>query len=325
MKAIVILLTFLCLFFGSNAQQCTKGPPIWSSGISEIFLNSSACVMGRIIGQLYVNPIFADNPNLSDAQIDQSWEQATRVGTFALLIYAIISFAANIILPLLVVPTYKQIVPTPVVPETPPAEEPESTRRMSFSSMPFGTSSEPLLEVHSNKDPGKFLLSHLQIPGLTLRRAWFLSHLFFSICMFSTFFINSVRAATVVIGLVGISWALTLWAPFALISAEVAHRDAERRIRRCQAELAETGGRTPTAHREEESTDQAGVILGLHNVAVSFPQIFSTIVSSIIFKALQKPRGKPWDDSVGWVMKFGGCAALVAAYLAKRLQEGAVN
>ena len=277
------------------------------------------------IGQLYVNPIFADHPNLSDAQIDQSWEEATRVGTFALLIYAIVSFAANIILPLLVVPTYKQIVPTPVVPETPPAEEPELARRMSFSSMPFGTSSEPLLEVRSSKDPGKSILSHLQIPGLTLRRAWFLSHLLFSFSMFSTFFINSVRAATVVIGLVGISWALTLWAPFALISAEVAHRDAERRIRRYQAELAETGSRTPTDHCEEEPTDQAGIILGLHNVAVSFPQIFSTVVSSIIFKALQKPRGEPWDDSVGWVMRFGGCATLVAAYLAKRLQDGAVN
>ncbi|KAN0086878.1 hypothetical protein V8E54_000566 [Elaphomyces granulatus] len=277
------------------------------------------------IGQIYVNPIFADHPTLSDAQIDQAWEEATRVGTFALLIYAIVSFAANIILPLLVIPTYKHIVPTPVVPDTPPAEDPELTRRMSFSSMPFGTSSEPLLEVHSIKNPEKSILSHLQIPGLTLRRAWLLSHLLFSVCMFSTFFINSVRVATVVIGLVGISWALTLWAPFALISAEVAQRDVEKRIRRSQAELEETSeswSRTPSVQHEEESTDQAGIILGLHNVSMSFPQIFSTLVSSVIFNALQKPRGKPWDDSVGWVMRFGGCAALVAAYLSKRLHEG---
>lgn len=62
------------------------------------------------IGQLYVNPIFEEHPNLSDDEIDKAWEEATRIGTFALLIYAIVSFTANIILPLIVVPTYKQIV-----------------------------------------------------------------------------------------------------------------------------------------------------------------------------------------------------------------------
>jgi solute carrier family 45 protein 1/2/4 len=163
--------------------------------------------------------------------------------------------------------------------------------------------------------------------------------------MFSTFFISTSQAATVVIGFVGISWAVTLWAPFALISAEVAQRDAERRLNRLQAELEAVSSmhNSETARDREEdeddeeqdieatatipktdndsSTDQAGIVLGLHNVAVSFPQIFSTIISSLIFKALQKPRGEPWDDSVGWVMRFGGCAALVAAVLARRLEE----
>lgn len=216
---------------------------------------------------------------------------------------------------------------------------------------------------------------------------------------------------------VGISWAMTLWAPFALISAEVAKSDAKKRRRRYrllhmrrdssdgllprsrrreqqqQAVVARQEDRsdahmavegdygtpglsyhstastslpTPVAtahgqdgkneqnneessHRNDEdgdnlivdereedneddnesaddgevdTTDEAGVILGIHNVAISFPQILSTLVSSAIFNALQKPRGEPWDDSVGWVMRFGGLVTIGAAVVTKRLAEG---
>jgi len=55
MKAIVFLLAVLCLFLAATAQPCTMSPPMWSAGISEIFLNSSACVMGSLVGQIYVN------------------------------------------------------------------------------------------------------------------------------------------------------------------------------------------------------------------------------------------------------------------------------
>ncbi|KAL1853813.1 hypothetical protein Plec18170_005205 [Paecilomyces lecythidis] len=295
------------------------------------------------IGQLYVNPIFDKHRNLPEGDINKAWEEATRIGTFALLVYAIISFSANIFLPLLIEPTYKQI-PAPVQEEADDdssSDERQPVRRLSFSSMPLV--SEPLMEPPSGKSAEKSekngILSKLQIPGLTLRRMWFFSHILFAACMFSTFFIYTPQAATVDIGIVGISWALTLWAPFALISAEVARRDAERRLKRHQAEMTaprepyastqdETTGDNhdledgrPTGSHEEE-TDQAGIILGLHNVAISFPQILSTLISSAIFKALQKPRGEPWDDSVGWVLRFGGCAALVAAWLTKRLEEG---
>ncbi|KAF4232581.1 hypothetical protein CNMCM8980_009466 [Aspergillus fumigatiaffinis] len=305
------------------------------------------------IGQLYVNPIFDQHPNLSEDDINKAWEEATRIGTFALLIYAIISFIANMILPLFVVPTYRPITrPEQAYPDTPEENEPCLSRRMSISSLPVGVASEPSLEPPSGKPTGSgdesTWLSKLQIPGLTLRRAWLISHVLFAACMFSTFFISSYQAGSAVIGLVGISWALTLWAPFALISAEVSRIDAERRTRRHQAEMEvppepytaanvagdhgdgagydedlENGARPRRAKvkDEEENLAQAGIILGLHNVAVSAPQIFSSLISSAIFKAFQKPRGEPWDDSVGWVLRFGGCAALVAAWLASRLGD----
>lgn len=305
------------------------------------------------IGQLYVNPIFDQHPNLSEDDINKAWEEATRIGTFALLIYAIISFIANMILPLFVVPTYRPITwPEQAYPDTPEENEPCLSRRMSISSLPVGVASEPSLEPTSGKQTGSrdesTWLSKLQIPGLTLRRAWLISHVLFAVCMFSTFLISSYQVGSAVIGLVGISWALTLWAPFALISAEVSRIDAERRTRRHQAEMdaspeqytaanvagdrgdgadydedVENGARPrrTKVEDEEENLAQAGIILGLHNVAVSAPQIFSSLISSAIFKAFQKPRGEPWDDSVGWVLRFGGCAALVAAWLASRVGD----
>ena len=70
---------------------------------------------------------------------------------------------------------------------------------------------------------------------------------------------------------------------------------------------------------------QAGVVLGIHNVAIAAPQIVATLVSSAIFKAMQKPRGGDevgiGDESVGWVLRFGGCAAVVAAFLTGRMEN----
>ena len=48
------------------------------------------------IGQLYVNPYFAANPDLSNVEIDKAWEKGTRVATFGLLIYAITSFISKL-------------------------------------------------------------------------------------------------------------------------------------------------------------------------------------------------------------------------------------
>lgn len=304
------------------------------------------------IGQLYVNPIFDGNRVLSRDEIDKAWEDATRIGSFALLVNAIISFSANMLLPFLVVPSYKRVrVGTANIDiSTTQDVDIDEERRASISGIPSHVVSEPLLahQMVSSEDgdgdatKNRFdIIKKLRVPGLTLRRTWMLSHVLFAMCMFSTFFIRTPQAGTVMIGIVGIPWAVTLWAPFALISAEVAQRDAERRLNRYQSELEGVSGNSINLEsemrdendeededveaivprKETESTDQAGIVLGLHNVSISFPQIFSTFISSLIFKALQKPRGEPWDDSVGWVMRFGGCAVVIAAFLTKRLEE----
>ena len=134
--------------------------------------------------------------------------------------------------------------------------------------------------------------------------------------MASTSVVTTPTGATVLTAIVGLPWALTLWAPFALISAEISKRDSEARQRGDRGGL---GNDSAVKHPE----DQAGVILGLHNVAISAPQILATLISGAIFKMAQKPRGEPYDTSVGWVLKFGGLAALVAAFFTWRVGEEA--
>jgi len=74
------------------------------------------------------------------------------------------------------------------------------------------------------------LKGHFAVPGMTLRRFWIASHLWFAALMWSTFFISTVEAAVAMVACAGISWALTLWAPFALIAQCVSHiHDISRR------------------------------------------------------------------------------------------------
>jgi solute carrier family 45, member 1/2/4 len=258
----------------------------WIGFFPQLFYSTS------YIADIYVQPALETNPNMSPEELDRLYEKATRVGTFALLVYAITSLATNVLLPFFIAPTY---------------DAPAYDSTSSFhSNRSYTTRFSRFLDV-------------LVIPGLTLRRAWLCSHLIFASCMFSTLIVRSVAAATALIGIVGISWALTLWAPFAIISAEVSKRDALRRARQSQSRVQNRTDDPESSLDVKE--DQAGVILGIHNMAIAAPQILATIGSSIIFKFLQKPRGTPGDRSIAVVLAAGGISTLVAAWLTSRIKD----
>lgn len=127
--------------------------------------------------------------------------------------------------------------------------------------------------------------------------------------------------ATALIAACGIPWAVTLWAPFALISSDISKRDAIKRGVLRSATPSIRSGVHGDHEAREDYVDQAGIILGLHNFAVAAPQVIATVLSSIIFKALQKPRGAEGDESMAWVMRFGGLATVLAAVMTLRLAE----
>ncbi|KAH6654428.1 MFS general substrate transporter [Truncatella angustata] len=281
------------------SKVCTVQFCAWIGFFPMLFYTSS------FISEIYIEPHLEKNPHLSPEELDQLYEEGTRVGTFALLIFAVTSLATNVFLPFFVAPTYDG----PVT-HTAPGEAP--------GSLP-------------SDDDKKSWLEYLIIPGFTLRRAWMLSNVIFAIAMFCAVFVRTVEAATALIGLVGITWALTLWAPWAIISAEISRRDAMIRTRRGsqlpRPQLADSDdttehllGQEHSLHDEEE-TDAAGVILGIHNMAIASPQILATVGSSIIFRIFQKPRGTPGDHSIGIVFALGGVFVLLSCIFIARIKD----
>ncbi|KAF2841419.1 hypothetical protein M501DRAFT_921053, partial [Patellaria atrata CBS 101060] len=271
----------------------------WMGWFPFLFYITTYC------GEIYADPLFEENPNMSESEIDAVFEKATRIATRALLIFAITTFTASIVLPFVIQPTYEapqEVTPTPLTP-TSSGLLPSKSSKLSSSQR-----TSRLLS----------LFPSFRISSLTLRRAWLLSHIFFAFLMFMTFFVSSVPAATALIALIGLPWALTGWAPFALISSEISKRDA---IRRGLLRAPPTRDGQLLADGVTEAEDQAGVVLGIHNVAVAAPQAVATLVASVIFKFTQLPRGAPGDNSVAWVLRFGGLSALVAAYLTTKVAE----
>ncbi|SMQ53506.1 unnamed protein product [Zymoseptoria tritici ST99CH_3D7] len=257
------------------------------------------------VGEIYTDPIFRANPNMTEKEIDRVWEQGTRVGTFALLIFAIVTFVSSVTLPWFM---------TSESTSTPPLRTPMTPTSASTpgGSYFLGPQAHPARRFWPS-----IRENALQIPGLTLKRAWLISHFVYAGLLAMTFFAHTTFTATLLVGAVGLPWAMTMWAPFALIAAEVSRRENLRR---------NSDSRRPSSSRrdadgDEEEEQQAGTVLGIHNVAVAAPQVIATLVSSLIFKALQKPRGTAGDDSVAWVLRFGGLAAILAGWLTRWVRE----
>ncbi|QIW99158.1 hypothetical protein AMS68_004676 [Peltaster fructicola] len=292
------------------------------------------------VGGVYVDPIFREHENMSSDEIDAAWAEATRMGTFALLIFAITTFASSVLLPFLVASSFRPEEPEPITPRTPltpgGGKLPRTPKTPHTPLTPGGAAAggyfvfDPYADKPAAMDKTKGnvfqrVYAHLPSPELrwlTLRRTWLFSHILFCILTWATLFVRDTIGATVLVALIGIPWSMTNWAPYALIAAEISKRE---NIRRGLIPPPPTHDGELLARGEDPSdgSDQAGVVLGIHNVAIAAPQVIATLVSSVIFRFLQKPRGTPGDDSVAWVLRFGGLAALIAAYLTKRVHEEA--
>ncbi|KAF3085440.1 hypothetical protein TWF569_009338 [Orbilia oligospora] len=275
-------------FFGQVLHSAKRLPPqvrkvcdtqffAWIGWFPFLFYSTT------YIGEIYVRPYYAANPNLDPKEEAKLWEEATRVGTFALLVFAVVALVSNTILPVFIQPAFNP--------------------------------------ANAEETPAKDHLTFLRIPGLTLRRLWCISHMIFAASMWSTFFVKNTWGATALIAACGVPWAITLWAPFALISSDISKRDAIKRGVLRSATPSIRSGVHGDYEARDDYVDQAGIILGLHNFAVAAPQVIATVLSSIIFKALQKPRGAEGDESMAWVMRFGGLATIFAAVMTLRLAE----
>lgn len=128
------------------------------------------------------------------------------------------------------------------------------------------------------------------IPALArqLPQIWFASQCFLGYCMHLTFFARTGLTAIIVVAMMGVTGAVTMWAPFALISAEISEISA------CKTDV------------------EVAWIMGLHNMAISLPQIGSGLVCALLLAGFQ------WlnvEDSVAWVFRLASVAVFWSAYL----------
>jgi solute carrier family 45 protein 1/2/4 len=89
----------------------------------------------------------------------------------------------------------------------------------------------------------------------SVHHLWMLSHILYATCMLATMLISSISGTCVLVGIAGISWAVTIWAPYAIISTTILDG----------ADI----------HQNDdviESEQRLGTVIGLHKVAIAVPR-----------------------------------------------------
>ncbi|AWU74609.1 uncharacterized protein C5L36_0A11870 [Pichia kudriavzevii] len=242
------------------------------------------------VGELYLYEKGYPNPSLIPPEKKQDLlDQSTRVGTYALLANSIVTLVLVTFIPSLL----------------------ESSNSM------------PLLREKFN-----------------LRSLWIYSHMVFFICTFFTFFINSYKQAIVLFAFTGIPWGCAVWLPFALISEEISRIKDIRAIQISNSQSTSTSSATVIEDDAPTINDynviyckqilidyyskveyDSGILLALHNVFVSAPQMLSSFMSSILFTLFHNSKNtNTYDPSLAWVFRFGGLMALGAWFISRRVK-----
>ncbi|KAI9258004.1 major facilitator superfamily domain-containing protein [Phascolomyces articulosus] len=224
---------------------------------------------------------FSTHP--SKKATDGNWADGTRAGSFALLLYSIISVVAGVVLPALVARYEKTI------------------RWFSLTNI--------------------YTASHLIVAG----------------ALISAWFIDSVAGATAVLAIMGIPWAIVLWIPFSLVGEFVSYEDDRRQnaqfVKAVTNSINASTSTTPARLEDQQQNDNedfdAGMILGVHNMYIVFPQFAVAGISSVIFAAADvldpttPDHGEGGggaaggESSVAPVLAFGGMMALIAAAVSR--------
>jgi solute carrier family 45 protein 1/2/4 len=152
---------------------------------------------------LWVSGIYKQNL-ASSSGVDplDTEEEGTRAGNRALLYSSIIAMLGFIILPVMISST----------------DSHPNVRTVSSVSLSAGHSkqenSNPYAIQNEKRKKGWYQVS------MHVATLWCISNAVFAVAMFATWIIgDKVWGANLIIGMTGFSWAVSLWAPFALVSS----------------------------------------------------------------------------------------------------------
>lgn len=247
------------------------------------------------VGELFLYNKGYPNPNLIPPELkDELLNESTRVGTYALLSNSIVSLIIVSFLPI-------------------------------------------ILKKYSSNHDHSSMFHTKSILKLNLRSLWIYSHVVFTLCTLSTFFIYTYQAAIIVFAFTGIPWGCAVWIPFSLISEEISRI---KDIKAIQIYYSQQIQNDPIIEddaplmTEENSIYckqslidyynnieyDSGILLALHNVFVSAPQMISSFMSSILFTIFHNKDSNNYDTSLEWVFRFGGLLTIGAWYISRKVK-----
>lgn len=235
--------------------------------------------------------------------------QIGRVGSQALIVFSIVTFASSMMLPWFI--------------DTPEEEA------GGFTPRPPESIAWLIIEMQKYKP--------------TLITAWSYSHIIFAGSMVMAPFVTSLQAATAIVALCGIPWAIACWAPFTFMGTEInkintanvaghgqiAHSRSKSRGS-IELEIREKDDllEHPEEQSQSASGDLSGVYLGILNLYTTLPQFIGTFISWIVFSILEPGKSPELakeahpdehhstdgPNAIAVCLFIGALAAVVAAY-----------
>ncbi|KAF8529052.1 hypothetical protein BU17DRAFT_37242 [Hysterangium stoloniferum] len=270
----------------------------------------------------YIGQIMARQDNR-----DPSVDVATRLGNLAMLLYSIVAAIAGTLLPQLTRRDLRLL-------QSPPGENEETE----YTRIQQTVSRWKTEAVSHGK---KLTLPRMPV---ALRDVWSFALILYGLICLATFFIDTLVEAIIAVALVGICWAVASWAPYAMIMEflkEVNEASPNKSGHRGSSDAvigATSSHTTPeqvsersallndgTHNKVEPEPIAGGTVLGIHNLAIVFPQFVVALVASLIFRIVDKSPdiiGLPetiylGKNGVAWVLRFGGLSAFVGAVVAQ--------
>lgn len=145
----------------------------------------------------------------------------------------------------------------------------------------------------------------LHYTPLSLGAIWSLSLILFFLITSSSLIFTSTISTLVLVALLGISWAVTIWVPFTVIGEHLVFMDQYAGL----DEVVTTSDEEGLITEERSDRMNAGLVLGIHNIYICVPQFVSTLVSYVVFSHVK-------EDAFGWCIRIGGGFTLMASFLA---------
>lgn len=301
---------------------------------------------------------------------DPNVDDATRAGSLALLIYSFVAIAAGTVLPYLAARDHRLLKPEKKTQhEHDSDDESDDEDDIEYKRI------RDLVRDWKAEAAREGRPLKLPIMPFLLRNIWTSALLLFGILMMTTFFIDKVWQATIMIALVGICWAVACWVPFAIImeylkevddrgkeGSKTAPAGVQRAQQRPPRSVSPSGrplharaASTPAFYNNPVPTERTGLmrsfslaniddlneevdyagskpaggtIMGIHNLAIVFPQFLIAIIASFIFQWADGEgpitggfvrRHHAQTSGVSWTLRFGGLMAIVGALICRKV------